>query len=355
MRTIIINGFVALAVIISLCSSACNRKKAPTAAPTAQSNREPRPQGPEYRAGKIEANGMMYFWGHLDSRTGKIDLTQTNDGNQLYPGSAVAESDNGMQVSFEQDVADPCVRDGQLPLYLVKLGAQNLCSVYNEEYDLSDAEDQKACGGRGSQIFGHAVAIPGWWDERAGVYHRIGDPKGGARDVFTFACISGISAKCAHWGYLPWLKYQKNAQKYDASTGVDLQPYYVACARAARADYTATGTPMTCDHTWIDIADDLGIRNCALSDFPKLDAGVTDAKPTLESVWGVGAGAPTCVRRTRYDHCNNVVADPRCDVDYDTGSCPPANADWPAGGGLRIYSPQYTRGAICPTQKEDCK
>jgi hypothetical protein len=64
--------------------------------------------------------------------------------------------------------------------------------------------------------------------------------------LFTFACTTGVIAKCYRWGYRPWL------------TGYgDLASMHWTCTRLARADYCGNGIPHTQDGTWINVWDTL--------------------------------------------------------------------------------------------------
>jgi hypothetical protein len=71
----------------------------------------------------------------------------------------------------------------------------------------------------------------------------------------TFACTSGVLAKCArNWGYKPW------KQVTTASGPVSLQPLHQACTRAARADYCGDGISHTRNGTLIDLFDRYGLN-----------------------------------------------------------------------------------------------
>ncbi len=91
---------------------------------------------------------------------------------------------------------------------------------------------------------GVAKAIPlhGQWDA-TGAY--LDDPS-----LITFACTSGVLAKCVRWGYKPW----KNLK------GESLRPYHQTCVRMARADYCGDGESHTRDGTVIDVYDLIGIQ-----------------------------------------------------------------------------------------------
>lgn len=87
---------------------------------------------------------------------------------------------------------------------------------------------------------GDAAAIPlaAVWDER-GDRHE-------SASQFTFACTTGVIAKCYRWGYRPWL------------TGYgDIADAHWTCTRLARADYCGNGVPHTREATPINLWDEL--------------------------------------------------------------------------------------------------
>jgi hypothetical protein len=65
--------------------------------------------------------------------------------------------------------------------------------------------------------------------------------------MFTFACTTGVIAKCYRWGYRPWLP----------GYGGDMVAMHQSCTRMARADYCGDGTSHTEDGTWINVWDRL--------------------------------------------------------------------------------------------------
>ena len=96
---------------------------------------------------------------------------------------------------------------------------------------------QPACPSDGD---GRGVAIPlaATWDERG---DRVV-----SSSLFTFACTTGVIAKCYRWGYRPWV------------TGYgDLVALHWTCTRLARADYCGNGVPHTRDGTAINVWDTL--------------------------------------------------------------------------------------------------
>jgi hypothetical protein len=87
---------------------------------------------------------------------------------------------------------------------------------------------------------GRRVAIP-----LAAIWNTHGD-RIESGSLFTFACTTGVVAKCYRWGYRPWV------------TGYgDLAAMHWACTRLARADYCGDGVSHTHDGTWVNVWDDL--------------------------------------------------------------------------------------------------
>lgn len=85
-----------------------------------------------------------------------------------------------------------------------------------------------------------AIPLSGRWDE-TGTHIDDGE--------ITFACTSGVLAKCVRWGYKPWKTVE----------GRSLRDFHQACTRMARADYCGNGIGHTQDGTPIDVYDKLGL------------------------------------------------------------------------------------------------
>lgn len=119
-----------------------------------------------------------------------------------------------------------------------------------------------------------AVAIEGFWDERA--THRS------APGRFELLCTAGAAGKCVRSGYKPW----KGSRAFDL---------HQACTRLMRADYCGDGSSHTRDGTVIDLFDRDGIQR----DEPS--AGMT-----FEAAWGVGGAL--CVARTRVPSLFDMAA-----------------------------------------------
>jgi hypothetical protein len=113
-----------------------------------------------------------------------------------------------------------------------------------------------------------ALPLLGTWDATG--THRVESGR------FTFACVSGVLAKCVRWGYRPWRSAGDRA----------LADYHQACTRLARADYCGDGTPHTREGTLISLYDDLGIQ--------ERDG---DDGMSFEAAWTPRGAA--CIRRDR--------------------------------------------------------
>jgi len=110
--------------------------------------------------------------------------------------------------------------------------------LYTLEQYVSDTGTwQAACG---ADVDGRRVAIP-----LAATWNAHGD-RVESSTLFTFACSTGVIAKCYRWGYRPWL------------TGYgDLIDVHWTCTRLARADYCGNGVSHTHDGTWVNVWDAL--------------------------------------------------------------------------------------------------
>ncbi len=95
---------------------------------------------------------------------------------------------------------------------------------------------------------------------------------------FTFACLSGVAAKCYKWKYYPW------------STAANARQRHWACTRAAKADYCGDGRTFTADGTGVDVYD----GNIRIKDAD------TSFGLTFEDGWDT-LGA-RCINHWRYTH-----------------------------------------------------
>ncbi|MCG8418821.1 MAG: hypothetical protein MJE77_12860 [Proteobacteria bacterium] len=121
--------------------------------------------------------------------------------------------------------------------------------LYRVEYTTAQSprsRDWKNVCREDRQGLAMGLFVPGQWNSTGA---RI--PAG-----YTFACTSGVIAKCARlWGYRPWQERVARGPRR-----IDLQPLHQACVRAARADYCGDGTSQTRDGTIIDLFDRHGFN-----------------------------------------------------------------------------------------------
>jgi hypothetical protein len=102
--------------------------------------------------------------------------------------------------------------------------------------------------------------------------------------MFTFACTTGVIAKCYRWGYKPWL---------GGYGGANFSDLHWACTRMARADYCGDGTPHTRNGTAINTWDRLPAPG------PIQRHGLWSPLGMLfEAGWNTGGAA--CVSRARW-------------------------------------------------------
>jgi ADYC domain len=90
-------------------------------------------------------------------------------------------------------------------------------------------------------------------------------------------CTGGAEAKCVRFGYKPWGK---------APGGASLAPYYQACVRLVRADYSGDGRGTTRNGQPIDIYDSLSVQ-------------APGADPSYEFEAGFDEQGAVCVRHVR--------------------------------------------------------
>ncbi|HTN89976.1 MAG TPA: ADYC domain-containing protein [Sorangium sp.] len=267
------------------------------------------------------------------------------DGSRVSPPSVLPSIVRGyhdpggenVDLRVETSTTDVCIKDASgraidaPPLYEVwaktsDKGEYNLCSGI--EYQA----EKESCPNEVGALKGKAIAVPGYWDKK-GRYASTVDGK----SVVTLACISGVAAKCVHWGYVPWATYPHG-------TGTKLAEHHEACVIAARARYLNNDTSYTCDNTLVDIFDGLGIR--------QKDAGSRAANLAFEAAWG--AEGLVCLKRARYEGCEDVFktigSRKRCQQDYNPGEA------WPQGT-LLLTRSEPGRLALqgkCPVKPELC-
>jgi hypothetical protein len=91
-----------------------------------------------------------------------------------------------------------------------------------------------------------AIAIPGTWS-RDGLYTYDSGK-------VSFACKTGVVAKCNAWGFAPMLSWPTTTENGNATNGRG-PDMLQACTRMARADFCALGAPNTLDGTPIHLDD----------------------------------------------------------------------------------------------------
>ncbi len=156
-------------------------------------------------------------------------------------------------IGSELDAADPA---GETVLYSALMRRSG-----RDEWEnpcLSDAMQDR-----------RAIAVAGIWDTTGAHIDKLG--------YFTFACVSGVVAKCVRWGYRPW--QQRN--------GISLKNHHQACTRMARADYCGNGGSHTREGTAIEFFDNLGGRTIAVTPGMQFEAAWTE-------------DGATCMRRPRW-------------------------------------------------------
>jgi hypothetical protein len=117
--------------------------------------------------------------------------------------------------------------------------------LYRLEYALarSAGEWQNPCEGAGTDM---GIFVDGRW-----FADGTWEPGG-----WTFSCPGGVISKCVRaWGYKPW-----KTLRSPAHGEVGLLPLYLACTRAARAEYCGDGISHTRDGTLVDMFDIYGFN-----------------------------------------------------------------------------------------------
>jgi hypothetical protein len=236
---------------------------------------EPHPQSPYYRGKKMDSYVRI---------AGSVDKGRIKGASRSGWTEVIAYDSAGATTTLrvEELGVDPCIKDARLkpigappPMYVVSnTSGESLC----RDASSRSAGDELKCNAEHEAIQGRALALPGYWDDK-GTYTDDGRS-------FTLACMSGVAAKCAHWGYVPWEKYTKAG----STESTELLPYYKACVHAARADYKGEGDGKfhTCSNTEFDIYDNLGIAG--------QDSGSDWA---FEAAWSQKGAV--CAARPRYD------------------------------------------------------
>lgn len=308
-------------VLVNASPPAAPRPEPPTpAAPLAPEESAvtpvPRPQAPTYNGGGLEE--VAYIEGRVQDLEGSKD--------PVFRATALSSDGNTIKLAVQKVATDPCV---QVPLYTVKkLKADG--SV-DEKTDLCEGESypespREACDSD-SVLTGKAIAVPGYWDRRAGKY-QTECPTGQCR--FTLSCITGSVAKCVHWGYVPGRTHGTT----------QLLPYFQACVHASRAHYL-DGKSFTCNGTTVEMFDKLGIQR------PRPQQGMR-----FESLWH--KEGLDCFAKTRYAHCDDELAGgPKPDPSkcLDPSGKPPEL--WPEDALVGISS-RLHEAADCPLNSKHC-
>jgi hypothetical protein len=277
------------------------------------------PQSRGHRGGALENFG--YFFAE-DDRVPPQKLPARVTGH-LYGFGDV-------EIDLTDKNVDSCVTSGVVPIYDVRVqtteGMINPCA----QMDYRPGPDDVCSADQISSLHERAIAVPGAWSDEDGQYYETKDGK----QVFTLACMTGIAAKCVHWGYPPW----------GTSEGRPLADYFAACTHAARAEYRSD-TAYTCTGTLIDVYDRLSIQR----------PSTQSSEPLLfEAAWG--KDGPVCINHPRFPACaaDEVVEQmPRCDEAALSGENSPR---WPEGVLLvtRSTGDNQTRDGECPNRPELC-
>jgi hypothetical protein len=174
-----------------------------------------------------------------------------------------ARGGSGQPVEVAICHSDPSPKDSSMVWYEIRVWNPVARDWENPCIPTADAPNPRA------------LVIGGTWDD-TGAHHD--DPR-----KVTFACEGGDIAKCADWGYRPWV----------SRGGRSLADAHQACTRMARADYCGNGRSHTREKVVIDYYDSLGVE--ARSDDPSL--GWKADRAAFEACWSVDGA--TCLARTR--------------------------------------------------------
>jgi len=179
-------------------------------------------------------------------------------GKDLKGAELIGADEQGRKLNFQiRDVElDP--QDPEKETYL-----------YTVFYlDTSDSKWKNLCKPDAKNV-AKAISLSGSWNQ-TGAYVE-------SSKLVTFACTSGVTAKCVRFGYKPW----KNVQ------GKSLRNFHQACTRMIRADYCGNGKAHTTEGTQINIYDVLGIQK-----------KTPESGMVFEAAWGIDGA--TCINHPRW-------------------------------------------------------
>lgn len=204
----------------------------------------------------VTMTGCNYITFHFHShqRSDRQNLASLK-GESLIGTILNATDEQGRQYTFKIADIERDPQDHDLYLY----------TVLNQDPD--NFKWQNLCQPDSN---GTAKAIPlsGQWD-KTGNHLNNGQ--------ITFACTSGVLAKCLRLGYKPW-------QQVD---GASLRNYHQACTRMLQADYCGNGIAHTQEGTPIDVYDRLNIQR-----------PTPDSNMVFEAAWSPEGAV--LLSRTRY-------------------------------------------------------
>ncbi|WP_437757339.1 ADYC domain-containing protein [Sorangium sp. So ce1389] len=216
----------------------------------------------------VTVNGVTYPVSHFAWKDGKISGSYSvRRGSRLLP-----LPDDGVGVSFKVQPIDG-------------LGPEETLRVVSKVTDTNEANLMASCAHRTNPEDVHLYRVQ-WFDSEdgRGAWKDVcdapgGDAVGSGRAVFTkgywkklpaapgvtpktayededpqafgLACWDGVAAKCVRWGYKEW----QTLTSPRTGEPVEMRSLFIACQRAAMADYCGTGESFTQEDTPIDIWD----------------------------------------------------------------------------------------------------
>ena len=171
-------------------------------------------------------------------------LVQSTEGAQLEDGVSGFNL-IGAFLAAELEGATPV--ELQIEDVSLGTGANADLLYYRVSVERDGATPAPLCPPRADGSPRRAVAVPGVWDTRDGVFGGGGwsQPEG----KFTFACEDSSIAKCVEMGYRP-----------NVLGALGLPTPMLACVRMLRADYCGDGHSWTTNGRMIEVWDGLGIN-----------------------------------------------------------------------------------------------